>query len=98
MKRSPLRSRSKKRSAEMVERRKLVARLLTERPWCEAGIVGVCWGRAVDVHEILPRSQGGRIIGGGDDEYLTLCRPCHSWITDHPREAKEKGWLRGVKE
>lgn len=82
----------------MVDRRKLVARLLEERPWCEAHIEELCSLRSVDVHEILNRSQGGAIVGGADEDYLCLCRPCHSWITDHPKEAREKGWSRGIKE
>jgi hypothetical protein len=23
---------------------------------------------------------------------MALCRPCHSWITDHPQLAAMKGW------
>lgn len=25
--------------------------------------------------------------------FLAACRPCHSWIGEHPAEAREKGWL-----
>ena len=93
MKRTPIRKRSRKYEAMMRERRKLVARLLEERPECEAHLP-VCYGRSVDVHEILRRSQGGKPVGGADDEYLCLCRPCHTWITEHPASARTLGLVK----
>jgi hypothetical protein len=49
---------------------------------------------SVDVHEILPRSQGGRIVGGDASEYLTVCRWCHDQIETHPTEAHARGFRR----
>lgn len=92
MKRSPLRNRSKKRTAEMVERRKLIKRLFDERDGlCEALIEGVCSRYASDLHEILRRSQGGKVVGGDDSSYLIVCRPCHTWIGNNPQQAFQLG-------
>ncbi len=75
----------------MVERRHFVKDLLERRPWCEARLEG-CTHRSVDVHERLNRSQGGKIVGGEESDYLSLCRACHAWITTHPRESYALGF------
>lgn len=52
--------------------------------WCEQP------GGAVDLHHVLPRSQGGR------DEARNLRplhRRCHSYVHEHPTEAKARGYL-----
>lgn len=77
-----------------VERRALVARLLQETPTCEARWDDGCTRRSVDVHEILPRSQGGRIVGGDRSEYLVVCRYCHDMIETHPEESHQRGFRR----
>lgn len=92
--RKPLRKRSKKMSAIYVERRRLVASILESRRICEAQWDERCTRISVDVHEILPRSQGGRIIGGEPNEYLSVCRWCHDQIETHPKEAHERGFRR----
>jgi hypothetical protein len=80
-------------------RRALVARLLSERPWCE-----VCLSlkatenpdalvlQSHDVHEILPRSAGGSILD--DSGMLCVCRAHHDRIHRSPTWAKERGFLR----
>jgi hypothetical protein len=95
MKRSPmkrtgrLRPRSKKTERKYVERRKIVSNLLSTRAKCEAGIIDVCVGKAVDVHEVKTRGRGGSIL---DEENLRcLCRPCHQYVTEHPKEAHALG-------
>jgi len=89
MKRSPLKRMSPKRQLENVERRKVVARILEERPICEAR-TEVCTRRAVDCHEILTRARGGSILA--PENILALCRPCHTYITDNPAFAQENGF------
>lgn len=94
MKRTPLRPRSAKRQREMVERRRFVRDLLEQRNHiCEAKLNG-CTGWAVDVHEKLRRSQGGLLVGGKPDDYLILCRPCHTWVTENPNKAHSLGLIR----
>ncbi len=87
-----LRAASAKRQAVMQERRKVIEALLAERgPGCEARLVG-CDGRAVDCHEVLRRSQGGSLTDPAN--LLLLCRPCHSFLTEHPQMAVELGFSR----
>jgi hypothetical protein len=94
MKRSPLRSRSLKRQREMVARRQFVIDLLEQRNHiCEAKL-DKCTGWAVDVHEKLRRSQGGLLVGGKPEDYLILCRNCHTWVTEHPNEAHALGLVK----
>lgn len=70
------------------ERRPLVARLLSERPRCEAQVV--CTGaRSVDIHEILPRGRGGSIVD--EMNVLAVCRACHTYVDDHDSEARCAG-------
>lgn len=92
--RTPLRHRSAKMSKIYVQRRALVAEILSQRPLCEARWDDRCSRMSVDVHEILPRSQGGRIIGGASSEYLAVCRWCHDQIETHPSEAHDRGFRR----
>ena len=47
---------------------------------------------AVDVHELLPRSRGGSMTD--PNNLRDLCRPCHTWVTDHPRLAEAEGFRR----
>lgn len=89
-----------------------VAKTLTERPRCEAGVAigtiasvtisfndrdrgyraALCDVASVDVHEILARSAGGSILDPAN--VLAVCRACHDWIGDHPREALALGLRR----
>lgn len=97
--------RSDKREAVAVERRLFVERILRERQWCEAHpvlrdlalVAGPLRAESVDVHELVRRSQGSPIVpsqGLTDDRVLALCRPCHDWVTTHPREAVSLGLAR----
>lgn len=95
-----MRPRSAKREAEYRARRPLVARLLTERPWCEAcplwahhdGKVTYVRQPAVDVHEVLTRGRGGSILD--EANCMTVCRACHRRIDAHPLIAEELGLVR----
>lgn len=101
--RKPLRPRSKKMAETYKTRRILVRNILDERRLCEARWDDGCLIISHDVHEILPRSQGGRIIGGESSEYLAVCRYCHDEIETHPEEAHARGfrqwsWERKINE
>lgn len=86
--RGPIKARSDKRAKFMREVRvPLVRRRINGKPCDRCHEVP-----AVDVHEILPRSAGGSMT---DDENLAdLCRPCHDWVTLHPRLAEVEGFRR----
>lgn len=82
-----MRFRSKKREKQYAERRKIVVQLLEEFPVCER----CSSAAAVDVHEIIRRSQwpDGILVR---ENLKTLCRPCHSWITQNPAQAVKDGF------
>lgn len=90
MKRSqPLRRRSAKTArVYRTQRIPLVRELLEDNPPCERCLSA----NATDVHELKSRARGGSILDR--DNLALLCRPCHSWVTTHPAEATEEGWLR----
>lgn len=89
-----MRARSKKTEKQYVERRALVARLLEERPACEACLpLAAMDGKtgfvrpSVDIHEIKTRARGGSILD--EQNLLAVCRfPCHSRITDKSRDGE----------
>jgi 5-methylcytosine-specific restriction endonuclease McrA len=93
----PLRPRSKKKSDEYVERRKLVSRLLDEYPYCQACPVFAKHDEAtlyrrqasVDIHELKRRSQGGSILD--EENCMAVCRECHDRIGREPKLAIELG-------
>lgn len=101
----PLKKRSKKQEDLYVERRKLVERMLSERPFCEAcPVFAKHDGKAtytrygsMDIHELVRRSQGGSIVD--ESNCIAVCRPCHTRIGNNPALAFElglakRGWER----
>ncbi|HXH77150.1 MAG TPA: hypothetical protein VNJ48_01470 [Nocardioides sp.] len=70
-----LRARSPKTARLYVERCRLVADLLAERPWCE---VPWCEDRSTAVHEPLTRARGGDILDR--DNCRCVCDPHHAEI------------------
>lgn len=86
--RRPLRAVSKGRARENRERTKL--RPLVVGGPCEARLEG-CTGTATDWHERKSRARGGSITELGNA--VGLCRACHSFVSEHPREAHELGLL-----
>ena len=83
---------SAKRREDAQVRRALVARLLRERPRCEAR--WACQGaRAVDVHERIKRSRGGSITDPVQAHMVTLCRACHELTESEPAEATRRRML-----
>lgn len=92
-----MRHRSKKKEEEYKKRRPLVARLLQERPWCEAcpifaqhdGKVTYLRKPSQDVHEKVRRSQGGSILD--EVNLLCVCRDCHRRIGNYPQLAFDLG-------
>lgn len=92
-----MRHRSKKQEALYRKRRPLVARLLEERPGCEACPAFACLDgkkafnqrQSQDIHELVNRSQGGSILD--EKNLLAVCRPCHTRITQDQLEAEGLG-------
>lgn len=92
-----MRYRSRKKEEEYKIRRPLVARLLTEKPLCEACPVFAEHdkkniyrrNKSSDIHEIIRRSQGGSILD--EKNLLAVCRPCHNRIGNNPQLAFDLG-------
>lgn len=96
--RTRLRPVSKKREKVNRARRELVAGLLAQRPRCEArDLIFVvddkhrCNLWSCDIHEVVTRARGGSILD--PDNCRAICRACHDWIHDHPKQATSIGLL-----
>jgi 5-methylcytosine-specific restriction endonuclease McrA len=84
-----IRPRSVKRQKLYDDLRKpLVIELLSLYPNCQRCKTNP----SQDVHEIKTRARGGSITD--KNNLAVLCRPCHNWVTTHPKEAREQGWLK----
>lgn len=83
------------RSSKMKEiykaRSAFVKEFLSLHPICQAKWDDNCYIKAVDVHEILPRSAGGKIVDSDWSNFMAVCRYCHTLITDNPEEAHQRG-------
>ena len=62
---------------------------------CEAMIPSECTGIASEIHHRRTRGMGGtrRADTNLPANGLHLCRECHRWVTEHPAEARESGWV-----
>ena len=58
---------------------------------CEGHVQGVCTRRAIHVHHVVLRSQGG---SNDPADLLDLCGECHTWAHANPAKAREKGLIR----
>ena len=102
---TPMKPRSDKTAKKYREERiPLVKRLLEERPWCEAcaayaGLDERAWFRpnpSVDCHEIKSRGRTGGVNSTewlDPENIMTVCRKCHTRITEQVKEAEALGFL-----
>ena len=86
-----LQPRSVKMKKTYEARRPFVAEFLKKYPVCQAYWDKKCFITSVDVHEILPRGVGGKIVDEDESNFMAVCRYCHTMITDNPKEAHERG-------
>ena len=102
-----MRAISKKRRPEIAARKRLIAAMKCEGAVMCAYPIKMHWDEFVggklvrsweedhcpkyadDLHEILSRARGGSI--SDPENVVALCRPHHTWVTEHPIEAKEMG-------
>lgn len=87
--RTRIRPVSAKRAKEQRERRIAMENAFGLSPACSAQLDG-CDGYACDAHELLSRARGGSITD--PENVRPLCRPCHTYITEHPAWAEANGW------
>jgi hypothetical protein len=81
---------STKRRGKFPERKALRSDQLFKRPMCEARLEG-CSSKATDVHEIVNRSQD-KESWLKPELFLSLCRLCHKWVTEHPMWSRHHGY------
>lgn len=88
VKQKPISHRSPKRAKEEKEYSLLRKEFLTKNHMCQAHLP-CCTGMATDVHH-----KEGRIGKLLLDilKWLSVCRACHDWIENNPKEAKELGF------
>ena len=90
MKRSRIKPVSQKRSEAIPKRQELRQAQLTRKSLCEARIATLCQIGATDVHKLINRSQ--RSTAWLEPElFVSLCRKCHSWVTQNPKWANRHG-------
>jgi 5-methylcytosine-specific restriction endonuclease McrA len=101
MKRTPLRRVSKKRAKENRQYSVLSDEYLLENPLCEAGIVlmvnGIesnCKRCASEIHHKAKRGKNLNNV----ETWIPVCRPCHNWIENNKRIARELGLLEYIQD
>lgn len=104
-----LKPRSAKRAALAPVRAEFVRQRLAENPVCQMGPMLAlalgprfshggrwmgCRDKAVDVHEVLTRArQPGPETILTRENTRTGCRPCHDFVTTHPKDAERAGLM-----
>lgn len=87
LRRTALNKVSKKRRVQWKTYSEKRIDFLADHPTCQ----NCLRKKSVDIHH-----KEGRIGTAYLDEktWAALCRFCHDWIHQHPREAREQGWLK----
>lgn len=85
-------SRSHKRIKEEAEYSKKRVPFLEQHSRCQASLTGICTHYSTDVHHTKGGSERG-ISFLDQESWLAVCRACHQWIHEHPRQAREMGLL-----
>ena len=92
MKRSPIKRKVKRLTAEQKRVRAIVAE--RSEGMCEAALREACEGRAANYHHILREGQGGEDT---PENLRHLCGSgttgCHGFIHHNVKWAKREGWL-----
>ena len=78
---------SSKRLKETKEYTKLRKIYLNKHPMCEAA-VNNCSLKATEIHHVKGRGTNYLFC----DSWLSVCRNCHDWIENNPKEATELGF------
>lgn len=84
--RKPLKKISERRKLALYEYGKKRKRFLAARPVCE-----LCPKPSRDVHHVHGRYGSAYL---DENTWKALCRACHDWIHQHPKEARERGLLK----
>lgn len=77
---------SLKRQQQNKEYKIIRDKFMQENPRCER-----CGAPATENHHKNGRN-GLRLLDV--NYFMAVCRNCHRWIHEHPKESREKGWLK----
>jgi len=80
---------SDKRKAELEEYRRLRLQYLKEFPKCAVGLKNCCTKEATEIHHMIGREND---LLNDTQYWLSICRSCHTYITEHSRWAIENGY------
>jgi len=83
----PLKVKSKKMAILDKAYTKFRRNFLEDKPLCEAHLDG-CNLQSTDVHHKKGRGKYHLVV----KTWLSVCRPCHMWIEEHPKESIELGY------
>lgn len=89
VRRKPPVSRSKKQVKLDQLYSQLRKQFLEKHPTCQAGIYG-CQGTSTDIHHKAGRGKNYLVVS----TWLSICRHCHSWVHEHPADARELDLLQ----
>lgn len=84
---TPIAPKSKKQRILESAYTKLRKPFMLEHPMCEAALEG-CMHNATDVHH--KKGRGPYLLRVST--WMSVCRKCHNWIEEHPKEATEMGF------
>lgn len=85
----PIPKRSVKRAKQERDYLTLRKKFLLGAPICQANLPNTCKGNSTDVHHMKGRI--GYLLTYVPF-WLSVCRPCHDWIENNAKEAKELGF------
>ena len=83
---------SAKRAKKDAEYSKLRERYLSANPLCMVKVSG-CMHNATDIHHTYAGANRDAFYLV-QSTWLPVCRACHNWVHEHPKEARELGYLK----
>lgn len=86
--RKPINQKSKKMKIADQAYTILRKKFMENKPLCEAAL-NCCNGGASDVHHKAGRGENHLKV----DTWLSVCRACHTYIHENPKESRELGLL-----
>jgi len=89
LKRSPIKKVSGKKAKKDAVYSTLRKKFLEDKPVCE-----ICASaRSTDIHHKFAGADRNK-YQNDTSTWMSLCRICHDYIHQHPKESREKGWLK----
>ena len=87
LKKKQINPKSKKMQIIDVAYTKFRKKFMQDKPMCEASLPG-CNKASTDVHHKKGRGENHLVVS----TWMSVCRQCHTWIEEHPKESIELGY------